>query len=86
VNDRIAAKLQGVRTSGAPLLPGAEPRYKVPLAPAPFFLPHTYLVGVVLNMKRIHYDLSPALHIAEVKVIELPSGISLAKFLMVFLT
>jgi len=37
-------------------------------------------------MKRIHYDLSPALHIAEVKVIELPSGISLAKFLMVFLT
>jgi len=36
-------------------------------------------------MTRIHYDLSPAVHIAEAKVVELPSGISLAKFLMVFL-
>jgi len=37
-------------------------------------------------MKRVHYDLSPALHIAAAKVIELPSGISSAQFLMVVLT
>ena len=37
-------------------------------------------------MKAFGYDLSPALHIAEAKVIELPSGTSFAQFLMVFLT
>ncbi len=37
-------------------------------------------------MKAFGYDLSPALHIAEAKVIELLSGTSFAQFLMVFLT
>ena len=32
------------------------------------------------------YDSSPALHIAEARVIELPSGTSLAQFLMAFLS
>ena len=50
------------------------------------FLLHTYLVGTWAITKAFGYDLSPALHIAEAKVIELPSGISLAQFLMVFLT
>ena len=36
--------------------------------------------------KTVCYDSSPALHIAEARVIELPSGTSLAQFLMVFLT
>ena len=35
--------------------------------------------------KAFAHDLSPALHIAEAKVIELPSGTSFAQFLMVFL-
>ena len=33
--------------------------------------------------KTVCYDSSPALHIAEARVIELPSGTSLAQFLMV---
>ena len=37
-------------------------------------------------MNAFGYDLSPALHIAEAKVIELLSGTSSAQFLMVFLT
>ena len=37
-------------------------------------------------MNAFGYDLSPALHIAEAKVIELLSGTSFAQFLMVFLT
>ena len=37
-------------------------------------------------MNAFAHDLSPALHIAEAKVIELPSGTSFAQFLMVFLT
>ena len=36
--------------------------------------------------KTVCYDSSPALHIAEARVIELSSGTSLAQFLMVFLT
>ena len=36
-------------------------------------------------MNAFGYDLSPALHIAEAKVIELLSGTSFAQFLMVFL-
>ena len=36
-------------------------------------------------MKAFGYDLSPALHIAEAKLIELLSGTSFAQFLMVFL-
>ena len=36
--------------------------------------------------KAFDYDLSPALHIAEAKVIELPSGTSFAQFLMVNLS
>ena len=35
-------------------------------------------------MNAFGYDLSPALHIAEAKVIELLSGTSFAQFLMVF--
>ena len=35
-------------------------------------------------MNAFAHDLSPALHIAEAKVIELPSGTSFAQFLMVF--
>ena len=35
--------------------------------------------------KTVGYDSSPALHIAAARVIELPPGTSLAKFLMVFL-
>ena len=54
--------------------------------PTFLFLLHTYLVGTWAITKAFGYDLSPALHIAEAKVIELPSGISLAQFLMVFLT
>ena len=54
--------------------------------PILIFLLHTYLVGTWAITKAFGYDLSPALHIAEAKVIELPSGISLAQFLMVFLT
>ena len=37
-------------------------------------------------MNAFAQDLSPALHIAEAKVFELPSGTSLAQFLMVDLT
>ena len=47
---------------------------------------HTYLVRREAITKAFSYDLSPALHIAEAKVIELPSGTSFAQFLMVFLT
>ena len=36
-------------------------------------------------MNAVAHDLSPALHIAEARVIELPSGTSFAQFLMVFL-
>ena len=36
--------------------------------------------------KTVCYDSSPALHIAEARVIELSSGTSLAQFLMVSLT
>ena len=36
--------------------------------------------------KTVCYDSSPALHIAEARVIELSSGTSLAQFLMVLLT
>ena len=50
------------------------------------FLLHTYLVGTWAITKAFGYNLSPALHIAEAKVIELPSGTSSAQFLMVFLT
>ena len=35
-------------------------------------------------MKAFAHDLSPALHIAAAKVIELSSGTSFAQFLMVF--
>ena len=35
--------------------------------------------------KTVCYDSSPALHIAEARVIELSSGTSLAQFLMVYL-
>ena len=44
------------------------------------------LVGTWAIMNAFGYDLSPALHIAEAKVIELLSGTSSAQFLMVFLT
>jgi len=37
-------------------------------------------------MKAFDYVLSPALHIAEAKGIELPSGTSFAQFLLVHLT
>ena len=47
-----------------------------------FFL-HTYLVGASAIIKAVCYDLNPALHSAEVRVIELVSATSLAKFLMV---
>ena len=50
------------------------------------FSPHTYLVRSWAINKAFAHDLSPALHIAEAKVIELPSGTSFAQFLMVFLT
>ena len=46
----------------------------------------TDLVGTWAITKAFGYDLSPALHIAEAKVIELLSGTSSAQFLMVFLT
>ena len=49
------------------------------------FSPHTYLVRSWAINKAFAHDLSPALHIAEAKVIELPSGTSFAQFLMVFL-
>ena len=42
------------------------------------------LVGTWAIMNAFGYDLSPALHIAEAKVIELLSGTSSAQFLMVF--
>ena len=45
---------------------------------------HTYLVGREAITKAFSYDLSPALHIAEAKVIELLSGTSFAQFLMDF--
>ena len=45
---------------------------------------HTYLVRREAITKAFSYDLSPALHIAEAKVIELLSGTSFAQFLMVF--
>ena len=35
--------------------------------------------------KTVCYDSSPALHIAEARVIELSSGTSLAQFLIVYL-
>ena len=44
------------------------------------------LVGTWAITNAFGYDLSPALHIAEAKVIELLSGTSSAQFLMVFLT
>ena len=44
------------------------------------------LVGTWAITKAFGYNLSPALHIAEAKVIELLSGTSSAQFLMVFLT
>ncbi len=50
------------------------------------FSPHTYLVRDWAINKAFVHDLSPALHIAEAKVIELISIISFAQFLMVFLT
>ena len=43
-------------------------------------------MGTWAITKAFGYDLSPALHIAEAKVIELLSGTSFAQFLMVFLT
>lgn len=56
--------------------------YKFVQQSTPLFLLHTYLVGTLAIKKALGYDLSPALHSAEVKVIELPSGTSSAKFLM----
>ena len=42
-------------------------------------------MGTWAIIEAFGYNLSPALHIAEAKVIELPSGTSSAQFLMVFL-
>ena len=36
--------------------------------------------------KTVSYNSNPALHIAEIRVVECPSGPSPAQFLMVFLT
>ena len=58
----------------------------IPSFSASSFSPHTYLVRSWAIKKAFAHDLSPALHIAEAKVIELPSGTSFAQFLMVFLT
>ena len=44
------------------------------------------LVGATAIKKAVCYDSSPALHIAEARVVECPSGPSPAEFLMVFLT
>ena len=67
--------------------PAFDPKYLNPQRPLNFsFLLHTYLVGATVIKKTVCYDSSPALHIAEARVIELSSGTSLAQFLMVFLT
>ena len=56
-----------------------------PTPPIFSFLLHTYLVGATVIKKTVCYNSSPTLHIVEARVIECPSGPSLAEFLMVFL-
>ena len=64
--------------------PAVNFHYKIPSPSLSIsFLLHTYLVGAIVIKKTVCYDSSPALHIAEARVIELPSGTSLAQFLMV---
>ena len=50
------------------------------------FSPHTYLVVDGAITKAFVYVLSPALHTAAAKGIELSSGTSTAQFLMVFIS
>ena len=67
--------------------PPLEWVHKSPLPPLRLLSSlHTYLVGLWAIIKAFEYDLSPALHSAAAKVIELPSGTSSAQFLLVFLT
>ena len=58
--------------------------YNLPALPTISFSLHTYLVAIQGDQKGSDHDLSPALHIAAAKVIELPSGISAAIFLLAF--
>ena len=64
------------------IYPGTRLRVYISCKLPLLFLPHTYLVGATVIKKTVCYDSSPALHIAEARVIELPSGTSLAQFLM----
>ena len=85
---RKTTKSTSVKPLSRPPTRHGPPKY-MNTSPPPFpsflFL-HTYLVGATVIKKTVCYDSSPALHIAEARVIELSSGTSLAQFLMVFLT
>ena len=63
--------------------PALYPEYIIasPSTSSNFFL-HTYLVGATAIKKAVRYSSNPALHIAEVRAVEWPSGPSLAEFLM----
>ncbi len=43
---------------------------------------HTYLVAAASIIDGVGYEQNPALHIAAVILVELPSGISVAEFLI----
>ena len=67
-------------------LPGPFDRAHITLAihHVDIFL-HTYLVGATAIKKAVRYDLSPALHIAVARIIELASATSPAEFLLAFI-
>ncbi len=67
-----------------PNYPAPPPKYIFSVAPAPILNPHTYLVEAIVIMKTVSHASSPALHSAEARDIELPSGTSLAQFLLAF--
>ncbi len=61
----------------------ARHQYLKSLLPFQFrFLLHTYLVAAASIIDGVGYEQNPALHIAAVILVELPSGISVAEFLI----
>lgn len=54
------------------------------LSPSPEPSLHTYLVGATAIKKAACHDSSPALHIAEARIVELASATSPAEFLLAF--